>query len=495
MVLWLVLAVVTSVVVVDVVGVLLARLFSAPAVIATGAVLLALLGPLSVGMATARGLGQPIARTVRVMVGLHIVVVTVAITFLPSMLADSLRTHGTWWAPPEHAPLVATISNAAADRLADAPAAPASSTSTASATVPASVPAAAAAAPAATPASSVAITPKEVFATRAKSVVVVDVRVAIADDNPLKALMTEGEGHGSGFVVDGGLIVTNHHVIAGATSARIRFQDGRTLQPVHVLVDDAANDLAVLRVDDAALAALAIPLTTSSTAVGDAVIVIGSPLGLDYSLSSGLVAARRDEQGTRMLQIDAVIAPGSSGGPVFNDHGEVLGVATAMRGAGLGFAVDAEHVAAVLKAPRGDRVLSAWANGFTLEGFDVEGAALPPTTRTNILSVLAHAQQQVETCVVGRPAGELVVNLVDDEITAEAVSSATNACMKKLTTMVGFVRVLLLQEQSRPTALTARYVADDGRKTVLKLALATPEKATPEKADNAEPAEKPKKRY
>lgn len=493
MVLWLLAAVVTSVVVVDLVGVLLARLINAPAVIATAAVLLALLAPLAVGLGTARGLGQPIARTVRVLVGLHIVVVALAVTFLPSLLADALRTHGTWWAPPEHAPLVATIANAAADQLA--PATPSPVVAAAPSSVSASVPAVAAAA-AAPPVAPGPITPKEIFATRAKSVVVVDVRQAIADDNPLKALMAEGEGHGSGFVVDGGVIVTNHHVIAGATSARIRFQDGRTLQPVHVLVDDAENDLAVLRVDDAALAALAIPLTTSATAVGDAVIVIGSPLGLDYSLSSGLVAARRDEQGTRMLQIDAVIAPGSSGGPVFNDHGEVLGVATAMRGAGLGFAVDAAHVAAVLKAERGDRVLNAWENGFTLERLDVEGAALPPTTRSNIVAVLAHVQQQVETCVPGRPAGELVVT-VDDEIRAEAVSTATNACMKKLMTMVGFIHLQLLQEQTRPTALTARYVADDGRKTVLKLALAQTDKTdktdTADTADTADKADKAKR--
>lgn len=491
MILWLVVALLTSVVVFNVVGVLLATVLSAPAVVATAAVLLALLGPLTVGIATARGLGQPIARTVRVMVGLHIVVVAVAITFLPSLLADALRNHGTWWAPPEHAPLVATIANAAADQLAPAPAPSPTTTTAASASVPASVPAPATTAPAGPTGP---ITPKEIFATRAKSVVVVDVRQAIPDDHPLKAFLTEGEGHGSGFVVDGGLIVTNHHVIAGASSARIRFQDGRTLQPVHVVVDDAENDLAVLRVDDAALTTLAIPLATTTGAVGDAVVVIGSPLGLDYSLSSGLVAARREEQGTRVLQIDAVIAPGSSGGPVFNDRGEVLGVATALRGAGLGFAVDVEHVAAVLKAPRSDRQLGAWANGFTLDGFDVEGAAIPPTTRTNILAVLGHVQQQVETCVPGRPAGELVVN-VDDEISAEAVSSATNACLKKLMTMVALIHVQLAQEQTQPTALTARYVADDGRKTVLKLALSTSDKAEPaDTADKADKAVKPKKR-
>jgi S1-C subfamily serine protease len=456
---------ITSVVAFAIVGVLLARLFSAPAVIATGAVLLALLGPVAVGLSTARRLAQPIARTLRVVAGLHVVVIAAAITFLPELLADSLRTHGTWWSPPEHTELVATIANAAADQLAPAPAVvatpPAPSTTT-----PATAVAASPTAP---------ITPKEVFALRAKSVVVVDVRQTIADDNPLKAFLSEGEGHGSGFVVDGGLIVTNHHVIAGATSARIRFQDGRTLQPVHVLVDDAANDLAVLRVDDPALAALAVPLATSTTAVGDAVVVIGSPLGLDYSLSSGLVAARREEQGTRMVQIDAVIAPGSSGGPVFNDRGDVLGVATAMRGAGLGFAVEAEHVAAVLKAPRTDRVLSAWANGFTLERFDVEGPALPPTTRTNILAVLSHVQQQVETCVAGRPAGELVVTMVGDKLTADAVSATTSACFDKLRTVAFFVSMHLAQETSQ-TGLTARYVAEDGRKTVLKV----PPRATKE---------------
>jgi serine protease Do len=449
-------ALITSVVAVAVVGVLLARLFSAPAVIATGAVLLALLGPAAVGLATARRLAQPIARTLRVVAGLHVVVIAAAITFLPELLADSLRAHGTWWSPREHTELVATIANAAADQLAPAPAVVATAPST---TAPATAVAASPAAP---------ITPKEVFALRAKSVVVVDVRQTIADDHPLKAFLSEGEGHGSGFVVDGGLIVTNHHVIAGATSARIRFQDGRMLQPVHVLVDDAANDLAVLRVDDPTLAALAVPLATSATAVGDAVVVIGSPLGLDYSLSSGLVAARRDEQGTHMVQIDAVIAPGSSGGPVFNDRGDVLGVATAMRGAGLGFAVEAEHVAAVLKAPRTDRVLNAWANGFTLERFDVEGPALPPTTRTNILAVLSHVQQQVETCVAGRPAGELVVTLVDARLTADAVSATTSACFDKLRTVAFVVSMHVAQETSQ-TGLTARYVAEDGRKTVLKV--------------------------
>lgn len=178
-------------------------------------------------------------------------------------------------------------------------------------------------------------TPAEIFKEFAPSIVTVFVKAK------------GGEGGGTGFLVDkDGIIATNHHVIDNATAVRIKFLSGSIFEDVEVLVDDEALDLALLRVNLAApldggakvdVAPLAIG-DSETIVVGERAISIGNPLGLEHTLTDGLVSSRRLYKGRPWIQFSAPISPGNSGGPLFNMKGEVIGVTTAtITGGGFGF--------------------------------------------------------------------------------------------------------------------------------------------------------------
>lgn len=158
------------------------------------------------------------------------------------------------------------------------------------------------------------------------------------------------EGSGTGFVVSTeGLILTNYHVVGSADSVSVRFSDGST-SPAEVLGSDQGNDIALLRADIPA-GVPALPLADSeAVAVGETAIAIGSPFGLEQTVTQGIVSAvdRTWSGGGRalrdLIQTDAPINPGNSGGPLLNANGEVIGITTLIespvRGnVGIGFAV------------------------------------------------------------------------------------------------------------------------------------------------------------
>lgn len=169
-----------------------------------------------------------------------------------------------------------------------------------------------------------------------------------------------GEGAsvlGSGFIVDAdGLIVTNRHVIRGARTIRVRLSDSREF-PAQVIGADAATDIALLRVKAGRLPALRLG-SAQKISVGEAVIAIGNPFGLGQSVTAGIVSARgrtlEDDPYIDFLQTDAAINRGNSGGPLLSADGTVLGVTSAIfspngGSVGLGFAIPAETVAAVVR--------------------------------------------------------------------------------------------------------------------------------------------------
>lgn len=164
-------------------------------------------------------------------------------------------------------------------------------------------------------------------------------------------------GTGSGFVWDDdGHIVTNNHVIAGASGAQVRLADGRVLDAA--LVGTAPqHDLAVLRIDTGLDAPPPLPLGESETLqVGQSVLAIGNPFGLDWTLTTGIVSALDREIPTQrgatiegLIQTDAAINPGNSGGPLIDSAGRLIGVNTAIfspsgSSAGIGFAVPVDTV-------------------------------------------------------------------------------------------------------------------------------------------------------
>ena len=161
---------------------------------------------------------------------------------------------------------------------------------------------------------------------------------------------------GSGFVVSAdGLIVTNNHVIAGATKIRVRLED--RYYDAELKGTDDATDLALLKIDAGRpLRALALG-DSEALRVGDYVMAIGNPLLLDHTVTVGVVSAKgrsiglsRDSSFENFIQTDAAINRGNSGGPLVNLKGEVVGIATAMNwGAeNIGFAVPVDTLKGVL---------------------------------------------------------------------------------------------------------------------------------------------------
>jgi serine protease Do len=163
---------------------------------------------------------------------------------------------------------------------------------------------------------------------------------------------------GSGFVVDrNGIVVTNAHVIEGASRIAVTLLDGRELE-ADVLGADRDSDIAVLKVKASNLPA--IPLGRSSDLmIGETVIAIGNPFGLSHTVTTGVLSAvgrtvpseRGERLFTDFLQTDASINPGNSGGPLVNIAGDVIGINTAIiHGAsGIGFAIPADRARRVVE--------------------------------------------------------------------------------------------------------------------------------------------------
>jgi S1-C subfamily serine protease len=164
-------------------------------------------------------------------------------------------------------------------------------------------------------------------------------------------------GNGSGFFWDDlGHIVTNNHVIEGASEAMVRLDDGRSYRAV-LIGRSPSHDLAVLRINVPFDRRPALPIGTSGDLrVGQTVFAIGNPFGLDYTLTSGLVSALdrsiEDEEGgtiEHLIQTDAAINPGNSGGPLLDSAGRLIGINTAIYSpsgayAGIGFAVPVDTI-------------------------------------------------------------------------------------------------------------------------------------------------------
>ncbi len=155
-------------------------------------------------------------------------------------------------------------------------------------------------------------------------------------------------GQGSGFIVDSsGIILTNSHVIKGADKVTVTLRDGRQFQG-EVKGSDDLSDLAVVKINGNNLPVAALG-NSSEVQVGDWAIALGNPLGLDNTVTLGIVSTLNrpssqvgiPDKRLDFIQTDAAINPGNSGGPLLNDRGEVIGINTAIRadGQGIGFAI------------------------------------------------------------------------------------------------------------------------------------------------------------
>ena len=149
---------------------------------------------------------------------------------------------------------------------------------------------------------------------------------------------------GSGFIIEGGYILTNNHVVAGADEIKVKLADNREFKAEIKGVDERL-DLALLKIDAREILPTAILGDSDTIQVGEWVMAIGNPFGLAETVTAGIVSAKGRVIGSGpyddYIQTDASINPGNSGGPLFNSHGEVIGINTAIvsGGQGIGFAI------------------------------------------------------------------------------------------------------------------------------------------------------------
>jgi serine protease Do len=174
---------------------------------------------------------------------------------------------------------------------------------------------------------------------------------------------------GSGVIIDAsGIIVTNDHVVRGASAIHVVLADGRQLE-AEVVGSDAQNDLAVLRIPAKGPLPVARLGTSADLMIGETVVAIGSPFGLTKTVTSGVISAvgrsfkANEEIYNDFIQTDAAINPGNSGGPLLNVDGEVIGINTAIFGGaqGIGFAIPADKVRRIVAELKNfGKVRPAW---------------------------------------------------------------------------------------------------------------------------------------
>jgi putative serine protease PepD len=200
----------------------------------------------------------------------------------------------------------------------------------------------------------------DIYRRTQKGVVEITVTTSSQSTNPFGGQQRQ-EAQGSGFVYDSnGHIITNQHVVEGATSISVRFWNGKTYK-AEVVGSDPSTDLAVIKVD--APASVLTPLTladSDAVAVGDNVVAIGSPFGLENTVTSGIVSALHRQMTSPnnfsiddSIQTDAAINHGNSGGPLLNADAQVIGVNAQIESDsggndGVGFAIPSNTVKSIV---------------------------------------------------------------------------------------------------------------------------------------------------
>ena len=154
---------------------------------------------------------------------------------------------------------------------------------------------------------------------------------------------------GSGFLVSPNIIATNYHVIENSYSGYVKLVNQDTLYEIEGIVGyDVQKDLALIKISNNI--GKGVSYKSSSVDIGQKIFAIGNPLGLEGTISDGIVSGLRNVDGVNMLQISAPISPGNSGGPVVDENGDVIGVATYTyaEGQNLNFAVPVKYVRELL---------------------------------------------------------------------------------------------------------------------------------------------------
>jgi S1-C subfamily serine protease len=260
------------------------------------------------------------------------------------------------------------------------------------------------------------LTANEIYRRDAPGVVNVRAEIVRQVESPfdLNGSQQQGEATGSGFVVDkDGTILTNAHVIDGASKVTVQFEDDKVAD-ARVMGKDSSTDLAVLKVDPDGLSLKPLRFGSSkSVQVGDPTIAIGNPFGLDRTLTTGVVSALQRRitapsgfQIKDVIQTDAAINPGNSGGPLLDAAGRVIGInsqiATGGSGSqgniGIGFAVPIDTAKDVLPQLKSQGRVDRAYLGITGQTIDVSLKSLNLAVDKGVL---------VQTVTAGGPAAKV----------------------------------------------------------------------------------------
>jgi Do/DeqQ family serine protease len=295
---------------------------------------------------------------------------------------------------------------------------------------------------------------------------------------------------GSGFVWSSdGIIVTNNHVVEGASRIIVNLQDGRQL-PAKLLGVDPDSDLAVLRVDDRKLTAAPIG-TSSDILIGESVVAVGNPFGLSGTVTTGVVSAlgrsvpSQDQTRTftDFIQTDASINPGNSGGPLLNIEGKVIGINVAIyaQAQGIGFAIPVDRAKKVIQdLLQYGEVHSAWVGAVTATLTPEEARRLDLKTQRGAVVVRVFADSPAEAA--GLKPGDVITAVGGKPVDSrEAFSTATATLASGATVAVtvdrgGSTRTVNLRAGDPPSALGLRIleevaglrVADESRAVVIE---------------------------
>ena len=232
-----------------------------------------------------------------------------------------------------------------------------------------------------------ALSPAQVYASCVDSVVAISTTV----QSSYFGQVTEGTSAGSGFILTAdGYVVTNYHVVEGATSVQVITHKGQE-HDAKIIGFDSTNDVALLKVENAQFEPVALG-SSNDLIIGDMVVAIGNPLGeLASTQTVGYVSGIGREVSTdslttiRMIQTDAAINPGNSGGPLFNMRGEVIGITTAKysgtttSGAsieGIGFAIPIDDVMGMLSDLMDYGYVTGAYLGVSVRNTDTEATAM-----------------------------------------------------------------------------------------------------------------------
>lgn len=230
------------------------------------------------------------------------------------------------------------------------------------------------------------MTPSQVYAQNVERVVGISCSIR----STAYGRTTEGTSNGSGFILtENGYVATNYHVIEGATEVKVITYGGESY-PAKIVGHDSSNDVAVLKIEADGLPAVAIG-SSEDLIIGDMVVAIGNPLGkLTATQTVGYVSGKNRQVNTdnsliNMIQTDAAINAGNSGGPLFNMKGEVVGITTAKYSGttnsgvsieGIGFAIPIDDVFTIIEDLQNLGYVTGAYLGVTVRNVNAESAAM-----------------------------------------------------------------------------------------------------------------------